>query len=133
MQLHVEWMLVAEQVIGCFSKNILWERDTVVSKISVNGRVSAGHRKRRKRDPVDSRTPVIGRVSAGPRKRQDRHPVDSRTPVIGRVSAGPRKRQDSGQTYRRLQNSCDRQSQRRSRSYAGDVTLVTDSNVFAIQ
>ena len=28
-------------------KNILWKRDPVVSKISVNGRVSAGHRKRR--------------------------------------------------------------------------------------
>ena len=51
-------------MIGCVSKNILWKRDPVVPKIGVNGRVSAGHRKRRERDPVDSRTPVIGRVSA---------------------------------------------------------------------
>ena len=49
-------------MIGCVSINILWKRDPVVSKISVNERFSAGHRKRRKRDPVDSRTPVIGRV-----------------------------------------------------------------------
>ena len=42
-------------------------RHPVVSKIGVNGRVSAGHRKRRQRlDPVDSRTRVLGRVSAVP-------------------------------------------------------------------
>ena len=53
-------------MIGCVSKNILWKRDPVVSKIGVNGRVSAGHRKRRQSDPVDSRTRVLGRVSAFP-------------------------------------------------------------------
>ena len=68
-------------MIGCVSKNILWKRDPVVSKISVNERFSAGHRIRRKRHqdrhPVDSRTPVVGRVRTGPRKRQDRHAVDA--------------------------------------------------------
>ena len=63
----LEWTLVAEEKTGCVSKNILvlCKRDPVISKIILNGRVSAGHRKRRKRDPVDSRTSVIGRVSAG--------------------------------------------------------------------
>ena len=61
----LEWTLVAEEKTGCVSKNILCKRDPVISKIILNGRVSAGHRKRGKRDPVDSRTSVIGRVSAG--------------------------------------------------------------------
>ena len=82
---------------------------------------------------------MIGRVSAGPRKRQDRHPVDSRTPVIGRVSAGAIAMQKPLLQYlietflqynyvanqrKKQKKARDRQSQRRSHSYAEDVTSV---------